>query len=100
MERTGIVRKVDKGGFVSLPYDLCKKLEIETKTTVSIKIEDGVIKVKKHDGSLSITRNINPPYRLTIPTSIMEISGLGKEKKVEFLTEDPDTICIRKWEGL
>lgn len=51
MKATGIVRKVDDLGRVTLPVELRRKLEIEEKDPLEIYVDDETIILKKYERS-------------------------------------------------
>lgn len=57
MKNTGIVRKIDELGRVTLPIEIRRTLNIEEKDPIEIFVEEGAIILKKYQASCTFCGN-------------------------------------------
>lgn len=94
MKNTGIVRKIDELGRVTLPIELRRNLGIEEKDPIEIFVESGAIILKKHEETAEtskntgIVRKIDELGRVTLPIEIRRMLDIEEKDPIEIHVDD------------
>ena len=93
MKKTGIVRKIDELGRVTLPIEIRRNLGIEEKDPIEIFLESGSVILKKHQdesgvSNTGIVRKIDELGRVTLPIEIRRMLDIEEKDPIEIFIED------------
>lgn len=91
MKSTGIVRRLDEIGRITLPMELRKTMNIESRDPLEIHVEKDMIVITKYDeilGESGIVRKIDDLGRIVLPKEFKYTLKLKLNNNLEIFTDE------------